>query len=71
MAKSLNKTAIAAKLRNASDGKNCYPCQWAKLLPMSPAGQGSGPEPSSLEDRPVLLPGGAPGRRRHGGGTTA
>jgi hypothetical protein len=40
MAKSLRKTALKAKLRRPSGSKNCYPCHWAKLLPMSPAGQG-------------------------------
>ncbi len=44
MAKSLRTTAVSARLRKATSSKNCYPCQWAKLLPMSAAAQGSGPE---------------------------
>ncbi len=28
------------KLRKESSGENCYPCQWAKLLPMSAVAQG-------------------------------
>ena len=33
---------VAAKLGKLHNGKTCYPCEWAKLLPMSPAAQGSG-----------------------------
>ena len=43
MAQSLITTTGSDKLREALRRKTCNPCQWAKLLPMSAVGQGSGP----------------------------
>ena len=42
MAQGVRNGAVDVMFCTASSMKNCYPCQWAKLLPMSPAGQGNG-----------------------------
>ena len=40
MAQGVRNGAVAVMFCTASSVKNCYPCQWAKLLPMSRAGHG-------------------------------